>query len=358
MHIFLIDDSRSMLSAMQDALSTVEDCQILAFLDPFDALTSLQNVTPDLVLVDYDMPGMSGIEVISAIRQNESTAAVPVIMITSNTEPAIKMEAMAIGATEFLTKSVDRAELSLRVRNLLSIRAEQIALARRAQELQAKFEDALACVERREEEIIWRLSRAIGCRDGETGNHLDRVALMSRIIAEELGFDKRQARVIFLATPLHDVGKLAVRDAILLKPGRLSSEEFLDMQKHTEFGAEILKDSSSELIQTAQRIAASHHERWDGTGYPHRLKETQIPIEARIVAVADVFDALCSERPYKPAWPVEKAFEEILRGSGTHFDPSCVAAFRRRWQEIKTLFAASVQEVASDLQPALKAISS
>lgn len=357
MLVFLIDDSRSMLSAMQDALSNVENCRIQAFLNPRDALKALTHITPDLVLVDYAMPEMSGIDVISAIRRNAASATVPVIMITSNTEPAIKLNAMAAGATEFLSKPVDHVELSLRVRNLLSIRAEQIALACKAQELQTKFEEALARVERREEEIIWRLSRAIGCRDRETGNHLDRVALMSRMISEELGFDKRQARIIFLATPLHDVGKLAVRDAILMKPGRLTADEFIEMQMHTEFGADILKDSASELIQTAQRIAASHHERWDGSGYPRGLKGTDIPIEARIVAVADVFDALCSERPYKTAWPVEKAFEEVLKGSGTHFDPSCVAAFRRRWQEIQVLFSSIDEEDVDEAVPIRKAAS-
>jgi len=158
------------------------------------------------------------------------------------------------------------------------------------------------------------------------------------MIAEELGFDERQAREIFLASPLHDVGKLAVKDAILLKPGRLTADEFTEMKKHTEFGQEILKNSSSDLIRTAERIAASHHEKWDGTGYPRGLKGTEIPIEARIVAVADVFDALCSERPYKQAWPLQKALQEIMNNSGKHFDPSCVAAFARRWAQIRELF--------------------
>lgn len=346
MLIFLIDDSRSMLTAMQQAVASVDNCSQASFLEPQAALDAMRETPPDLVLVDYDMPVLNGIEVIQRIRSEPKTAAIPVIMITANTDDGIKMRAMEAGATEFLSKPFDYAELSIRVRNLLAIRAEQIALAKRARKLQQKFEEAMARVERREEEIIWRLSRAMGCRDGDTGSHLDRVALISRLIAEELGFDRKQARVIFLATPLHDVGKLAVRDAILMKPGRLTPEEFAEMQLHTEFGSEILKDSSSELIQTAQRIAASHHEKWDGSGYPNGLKGTDIPIEARIVAVADVFDALCSQRPYKPAWPKDRALQEIVDGSGRHFDPACVAAFRRRWAEISTLFDAAAEDIA------------
>lgn len=344
MHIFLIDDSRSIIAAMQVALASLDGVQVTAFLEPEAALKHLALDQPDLILVDYSMPGMSGLDVVREVRATPETASVPVIMVTSNTEAGLKMTAMEAGVTEFLNKPFEQSELKIRVLNLLNIRAEQRRLAVQAEELQRKFDEAMARVERREEEIIWRLSRAIGCRDGETGQHLDRVAVIARMIAEELGFDERQSREIFLASPLHDVGKLAVKDAILLKPGRLTAEEFKHMQKHTEFGQEILKNSSSKLIQTAERIAASHHEKWDGSGYPQGLKGTAIPVEARIVAVADVFDALCSERPYKKAWPLQSALQEIIASSGKHFDPSCVAAFVRRWTQIQELFPAAELE--------------
>lgn len=353
MRIFLIDDSRSMIAAMQVALASIEGVEVTPFLDPREALQQLVLAQPDLILVDYSMPGMSGIDVIREVRATPETASVPVIMVTSNTEAGLKMAAMEAGATEFLNKPFDKSELKIRVTNLLSIRAEQLKLALQAEELQRKFDEAMARVERREEEIIWRLSRAIGCRDGETGNHLDRVALVARMIAEELGFDEKQSRQIFIASPLHDVGKLAVKDAILLKPGRLTVDEFQEMQKHTEFGQEILRNSTCELIQTAERIAASHHEKWDGSGYPRGLKATSIPIEARIVAVADVFDALCSERPYKKAWPLNTALQEIMANSGKHFDPSCVAAFVRRWSQVQELYG-PVQSDSQDETPAAK----
>ncbi len=339
MRIFLIDDSRSMIAAMQVALASLEGVEVTPFLDPREALGQLVLAQPDLILVDYSMPGMSGIEVIREVRATPETASVPVIMVTSNTEAGLKMAAMEAGATEFLNKPFDKSELKIRVTNLLRIRAEQLKLALQAEELQRKFDEAMARIDRREEEIIWRLSRAIGCRDGETGQHLDRVALIARMIAEELGFDEKQSRQIFIASPLHDVGKACSKRCYPAQAGRLTVDEFQEMQKHTEFGQEILKNSSCELIQTAERIAASHHEKWDGSGYPRGLKGTSIPIEARIVAVADVFDALCSERPYKKAWPLNTALQEIVANSGKHFDPSCVAAFVRRWPQVQELFA-------------------
>ena len=338
MNIFLIDDSISMIFAFERAINSIADCQIHSFQEPIKALEKLEAIVPDLVLVDYEMPAMNGIEVIRAIRANHQSATVPVIMITSTMSPHIKLAAIEAGATEFLHKPFDETELRIRVQNLLNIRSAQLALAEQAAELNRKYEDAMARINRREEEIIWRLSNAIGIRDGDTGSHIDRVSYIAGMIAEELGLEQELCRMIFLASPLHDVGKLGVPDSILLKPGKLTAQEFREMQKHTELGAQILGGSSSKLIQIAETIAANHHEKWDGTGYPKGLKGSDIPIEARIVAVADVLDALCSDRPYKSAWPLDAAFAEILNASGKHFDPACVAAFCRRWPEIRQTF--------------------
>ncbi|SOC82222.1 putative two-component system response regulator [Ensifer adhaerens] len=340
-NIFLIDDSISMIFAFERAINSIADCQIHSFQEPLKALEKLEHMVPDLVLVDYEMPAMNGIDVIKAIRRNPSSATVPVIMITSTIDKQIKLAAIEAGATEFLHKPFDDTELRIRVQNLLNIRSAQLALAEQAGELNRKYEDAMARINRREEEIIWRLSKAIGIRDGDTGNHIDRVSYIAGMIAEELGLDQELCRMIFLASPLHDVGKLGVPDSVLLKPGKLTSDEYREMQKHTELGAQILGGSSSKLIQIAETIAANHHEKWDGTGYPKGLAGNDIPIEARIVAVADVLDALCSDRPYKTAWPLDAAFAEILNASGKHFDPACVAAFCRRWPEIRQTFSSS-----------------
>ncbi|WP_267549337.1 HD domain-containing phosphohydrolase [Rhizobium rhizogenes] len=347
MRIFVLDDSPSVVATLCRAVEAIKGSEVLSFLHPADAIDQLESKTPDLILVDYMMPGMNGIEVIAHLRKNPLTTHVPAIMITSRKEADIKLAAMKAGATEFLNKPIDETELTIRVRNILSIGEERLALAAKAAALQHDFDTAMKRVERREEEIIWRLSKAIACRHGETADHLDRVAIIARMIAEEVGLDERQCRTIFLASALHDVGKIGLPDAILSKPGPLSAEERREMQKHTGFGGEILGDSSSKLIQTAQRIAESHHEKWDGTGYPKGLSAASIPIEARIVAIADVFDALCSKRSYKAAWPMADAFREIVNSSGTHFDPACVAAFCRRWTDIKSLFEPQHDDNAS-----------
>ena len=228
-------------------------------------------------------------------------------------------------------------ELQARVANLLTLRAAQVELADRANWLAREVELATAHLLAREEEIIWRLARAIEYRDGDTGEHVSRVAQISQLIAAGIGLSPQRCRTIYLAAPLHDIGKIGIADAILGKPGKLTPEEVAIMREHVTIGARILENGSSELIRTAELIAQSHHERWDGAGYPDRLSGTDIPVEARVVAIADVFDALCSERPYKTAWPIEKAYAEIVACSGTHFDPACVAAFCAKWPEIEAI---------------------
>lgn len=344
MRIFAIDDSPSILSFIQRAIAAIDACEILPFLDPSQALTVLRNQPADLILVDYNMPGMNGIELISRFRQLPKAKDVPVIMLTSETDPGIKLAAIEAGVTEFLNKPIDQAEFGIRVRNLLSLRIAQKALANHARVLERDVATARARIAAQEKEIIWRLSKAMACRDGETALHLERVAVVARMIADELGIDAATCEKIYLASPLHDVGKIGVSDAILLKAGPLDAREMAEMRAHAAFGAEILEGSDSDIIRIAATIAGSHHEKWDGTGYPHNLAGDAIPIEGRIVAIADVFDALCSERPYKKAWPVDEAHREILRGSGTHFDPACVAAFDRRWTTIRPLYVKTASE--------------
>ena len=348
MRIFAIDDSPSILSFIQRAIAAIDACEILPFLNPSQALTVLQNQPADLILVDYNMPGMNGIELISRFRQLPKAKDVPVIMLTSETDPAIKLAAIEAGVTEFLNKPIDQVEFSIRVRNLLALRFAQQALADHAEALERDVAAAKARIAAQEKEIIWRLSKAMACRDGETALHLERVAVVARMIADELGIDPDTCEKIYLASPLHDVGKIGVSDSILLKAGPLDAREMEEMRAHAAFGAEILEGSDSDIIRIAAAIAGSHHEKWDGTGYPKKLAGETIPIEGRIVAIADVFDALCSERPYKNAWPVDEAHREILRGSGTHFDPACVAAFDRRWGSIRPLYArASAQSTSA-----------
>ncbi|NKN36812.1 response regulator [Agrobacterium sp. a22-2] len=339
MRVALIDDSKSVLFALQAAMKDLADNTVETFLDPEMALLVCRTTVFDIVLVDYTMPKMNGIEVIRTLRRQPSYSHVPIIMITSETERSIRLEAIEAGATEFLSKPIDIVELKARVRNLLALRQAQLELSARAQGLTAIVANATLKLVAREEEIIWRLARAIEYRDGNTGEHVSRVAHICRLLAEDLGLDESLCRMIYLAAPLHDVGKIGIADDILQKPGRLTADELEQMRRHVEIGVSILENGSSDLVRIAETIAGGHHEKWDGTGYPNRLSGEQIPIEARIAAVADVFEALCSERPYKKAWSVDDAYQHILANSGLHFDPRCVDAFIHQWPAISALMA-------------------
>lgn len=318
-------------------IKAATDAEIDACLLPREALERSKTTQYDLVLVDHIMPEMDGVQFTSALRARDSYRLVPIIMVTSDMDRNTRIEAIRAGATDFVNKPFDPTELQARVANLLTLRTAQVELADRANWLAREVELATAHLLAREEEIIWRLARAIEYRDGDTGEHVSRVAQISQLIAGGIGLGPERCRMIYLAAPLHDIGKIGIADAILGKPGKLTPEEFTIMREHVTIGARILENGSSELIRTAELIAQSHHERWDGAGYPDRLSGTDIPIEARVVAIADVFDALCSERPYKPAWPIDKAYAEIVACSGTHFDPACVASFCAKWPEIEAI---------------------
>ena len=226
-----------------------------------------------------------------------------------------------------------------------------------ARDRRAGVSQATRALMEREEEIIYRLSLAAEYRDSETGSHIARMARYCLLIAEGLGLDPEDCRTLYLAAPMHDIGKIAVADSILLKPGKLTAEERAVMEYHTLHGYKILSGSKSPLIRVAAEIAVSHHERWDGTGYPNRLKGTDIPLFGRMAAIADVFDALTSERPYKAAWSPEKARASIIEASGTHFDPDCVAAFLACWDEILGVVGTNDREICKKWMATDQAIS-
>jgi putative two-component system response regulator len=255
-------------------------------------------------------------------------------MVTADTESDVRHKALGLSANDFLTKPVDKVELTARVKNMLSLRKAQLQLANRASWLAEEVKKATAEIQLREREVIYRLSKAAEYRDPETGAHILRMANYSRLIAQNLGLSVDEQELILDAAPMHDVGKMGTPDHILLKPGRLDDEEMKIMRRHAEIGAEILKDSASPLLQTAAMIAITHHEKFDGSGYPNGLKGEDIPLYGRIVAVADVFDALTSARPYKPAWELDRAEAFLRENSGSHFDPKCVEAFFQGWESV------------------------
>jgi putative two-component system response regulator len=255
-------------------------------------------------------------------------------MNTSDVCDAVKLAALEAGATDFLDKRAKGVELGVRLRNQIKLAGAVRRLDDQAAWLAGEVETAVRHLREREEEIIFRLALAVEYRDNDTGDHTWRVARYSQIMAEALGLDPEFCRRLYLAAPLHDVGKVAIPDGILLKKGRLDGAEMATIRTHADIGQRILGDSASELIRLAAEIAGGHHEKWDGSGYPQGLAGEAIPLAARIVAVADVFDALTSARPYKSAMPAEEALRCIQAESGRHFDPDCVAAFAARWRDI------------------------
>jgi response regulator RpfG family c-di-GMP phosphodiesterase len=332
--VLIIDDSEINLTLIRALVLKLGECEPILFDMPLKALEWCRENEPDLVIVDYMMPEMDGLHFITAFRALPGRGEIPVLMITANDQKDVRYDALLGGANDFLTKPIDRIEFSARARNMLGLRAGQKALLDRAAYLAEKVEERTQQIRERERELIFRISRAAEFRDPETGAHIQRMAHYSEIIARGMGLDQAQCQLILQAAPMHDVGKIGIPDYILLKPGRLTPEEFVVMKRHAELGYELLKDSGSEIMQTGAEIAMAHHEKFDGSGYPNGSSGESIPLFGRIVAVADVFDALTSERPYKKAWSLEEACRFLEEGKGTHFDPLCVATFLGAWNEV------------------------
>ena len=333
----ILDDAELNNLLMVQAMHGIVGCQPVAFTDPQEALSFIATHASEIGIAttDYEMPGMDGIAFIQTARQIEGFAHVPIIMVTSMDQRALRRDALAVGATDFLGKPFDAIEVKARVTNLLAVSRAHRAEADRAAWLEREVAAATKVIEEREREIITLLMKAAEHRDTDTGDHIARVSAYVALIAEALGdYDGRGVRQLALASTMHDVGKIGVPDAILLKPGPLTPEERREMERHADRGRRILEGSRSDVVRLACELACTHHERWDGTGYSEGLKGEEIPLSGRIVAVADVFDALTSERPYKRAWSLEEARDFLVQNAGTHFDPRCVAAFLSRWPDV------------------------
>ncbi|MBX3648225.1 MAG: two-component system response regulator [Dokdonella sp.] len=325
MNVLIVDDqpsARTMLRHVVEGIGPV--VHVSDFGNPIDALHWSESNSTDLLLLDYRMPEMDGLEFARRFRRPLSRRDVPIILISVVGDEPVRQAALDAGVIDFLVKPVRPRELRSRCKNLLQMRRQGETVKERARSLEQKVLEGVQEVEQREREMLFRLAKAIEYRDFGTGAHLLRMARYCELIAEELGMPEDDVRILTLAAPLHDIGKIGVPDSILLKRGSLTDEEMAAMRKHPLIGFEILRDSQSRFVQTGAQIALRHHERWDGSGYPDGLKGEQIPLNARIVAIADVFDALTSERPYKRAWSNQEAFSYLKEHSGTLFDSACV----------------------------------
>ena len=333
--VLIVDDqliSRMILEQLIRSLG--DDAEPVSFSDPIKALEWAKHNRHDLVLTDLKMPNMNGVEFTQWLRKTPSCVDVPVVIVTCVDDPTSRYRALEAGATDFLTKPIDHHECRARCRNLLKLRQQQSIIRDRARWLEKEITDKTRELKLREKETLLRLAKAGEYRDSDTNGHVLRMAYTARLIAETLGKDAEYCDIIEQSAPMHDIGKIGVPDRILLKPGKLDAQERAAMMQHTRIGYDILRDSPSQYLQFGATIAWCHHEKFNGEGYPRGLKGDAIPLEARIVAIADVFDALLSERPYKQAWSLERTLELISSQSGRHFDPDCVEALLRNLDRI------------------------
>ncbi len=333
--VLIVDDQFTSRKILSELVQRIEEgAKVVDFANPLDALEWARGEQPDLTFTDYKMPELDGVEFIRRFRAIPHCIDSPLVVITVVDDRNIRYQALEAGANDFLNKPIDHLEVRARCRNLLTLRRQQRIIKDRAKWLEQQVALATSEIRTREFETLLRLAKAGEYRDEETGNHVLRMARYSRLIAERLGLLPQECEVIEQAAPMHDIGKIGIPDRILLKRGKLTREEWEIMKTHTSIGYEILKDSPSKYLQLGAIIARHHHERFDGSGYPKGLAGELIPLPARIVAVADVYDALTSVRPYKPAWSSDDAFAYLREEAGHHFDPRCVDPFLRATDEV------------------------
>lgn len=338
--VLIVDDEPRNRAALADVLSA-QGYTISQASDGVEALVAIRAMEPDAILLDISMPRMDGLGVLRALRKDDTLRHIPVVVITGHDDSRKRLEALELGADDFLMKPPHLPELLARVRTLLRVKAYNDHMRDHQKELEAEVNQRTSEIQRTVEELldahrklraasldtIYRLTRAAEYRDDDTGNHVRRISNYTAAISRRMGLDAEVVDSILYASPMHDVGKIGIPDRILLKAGKLADDEFALMKQHTTIGAGILESSTNDILLLARSIALTHHEKWDGSGYPVGLQGEDIPLSGRIVAVADVFDALTSRRPYKEPWPLDKSIDIIRQGRSKHFDPSAVDAF-------------------------------
>lgn len=333
-HVLIVDDTEVNLLLLGTLVRRLPDTQAHGFSVPAQALAFARDTPVDVVVVDFMMPDMDGLQFIDEFRRIPGAQSIPVLMVTANDERAVRYRALDSGADDFLSKPVDHLEFIARARNLLKLSDATRKLTNQAAWLAESVRQATQEVRERERETVMCLAKAAEYRDADTGMHILRMSHYSQLIARQLQLPESDQELLLDAAAMHDIGKVAIPDRVLLKAGTLDAEELALMQRHAALGHELLRGSTSPLLQAGAAIALGHHEKFDGSGYPQGLKGEAIPIFSRIVAVADVFDALSSDRPYKKAWPIEQAADYLRANRCSHFDPTCVDALLNAWPEV------------------------
>jgi putative two-component system response regulator len=325
--ILIVDDGEANVMLLEETLTQAGYTELTSTTNSSDVVALCAGKSPDLILLDLHMPHPDGYEVMELLAPWIEARWFPILVLTADITPAAKERALSSGARDFLTKPFDMTEVLLRIKNLLEVRFLQLELRKQNLTLEQRVYERTEELHAARLDALERLAVAAEYRDDDTREHTRRVGQTSALIARELGFPEDEIELVRIAAPLHDIGKIGIPDSILLKPGKLTSQEFARMQDHVSIGRSIVSGSDSPILEMAEQIILVHHEWWNGNGYPTGLEGSEIPITGRIVAVADVFDALTHDRPYKKAWTVEAALHEMRALSGTQFDPSVVEAF-------------------------------
>jgi putative two-component system response regulator len=318
--IFVVDDEPVNLKLLERILSAEGYQNVISISDPYKVIQAYEEHRPALILLDLNMPGMNGFQVMQQLAALEDPLMPPIVILTAQNQQDSLLRALQHGARDYVTKPFDRRELLMRVRNFLDAHVAHRMVLYQKQHLERLVRERTCELQDTRLEIIRRLGHAAEYRDEETGNHIIRMSKMCALLARKLGWSDAQCDLILQASPMHDIGKIGIPDGILLKPGKLEPEEWQTMKTHAEIGARLLEGNDSELLTMAREIALSHHEKWDGSGYPAGLSGEDIPLSGRIAA-------LTSERPYKRAWKLEDAVALIRENRGRHFDPALADLF-------------------------------
>jgi putative two-component system response regulator len=331
--ILIIDDEPMSVRLLTQILQKSGFENITTTQDPTQAVALYEQLQPNCIILDLNMPKMSGHDVIKELQKHVTEDYLPIIVISAEEDPNAKFMALDLGAKDFLSKPYDRTEVFLRIRNLIEVRLLHTQVKNHNKILEERVTERTQELYNTQVDVIQRLARAIEYRDSETGMHVIRMSRYSHLLAQKAGLSTQESELILIASPLHDIGKIGIPDHVLQKPGKLTEQEFQIMKTHASIGEELLSGGTSDFLRVAREIAGSHHEKWDGGGYPRGLKGENIPLNGRICGLCDAFDALTTKRCYKLAWTPADAFAEIQRCAGAHFDPNLAKIFLENTQE-------------------------
>ncbi len=332
--ILIVDDDPLNIALLNEILNEEGYQNIFSTTDPFQVVSLHKKHRFDLIILDIQLPGMSGVKILQQLQKMVKGSFLPVLVLTAHAEAKVRKQVLGLGAKDFISKPFENWEILLRIRNTLHANLYHKQQVFRKNLLESEIKKRTEEILETQFEIVQRLAVAGELRDNETGAHVKRMSHVCSLLAMKRGLGSDFSELMLHASAMHDVGKIGIPDSILLKSKKLSPEEWQVMQQHPRIGARIIGDHSSKLISLAREIALYHHEKWDGSGYPHGISGNEIPVSARIAAISDVFDALSSERPYKRAWPIEDIIETLRAESGQHFEPIMVELFLENLPEI------------------------